>query len=578
DTKWPHVQGLALADPQYLDNDPIELLLGAEVCSTILQEGLRRGGPQSPIAQKTVFGWILSGGCSAESLHGRPSSLHCAADHDLIQLVQTFWEQEREPSPPPLLSPDKEMCETLFTRTVSRTSSGRYVVRLPAERLLAAMERKFTRDGRFRELYTAFMQEFLELQHMSAVHPSDKGQARCYLPHHGVLRDGQPDKLRVVFNGSQRTRSGESLNTKLLVGANLLPSLADVLLRWRWHRFAFVTDIEKMYRQILIHPEDRDHQRVLWRADRKGDVQEFRLNTVTYGLACAPFLTIRTLHQLAEDEGARHPRGAAALRHDCYVDDIVTGAHSLHDAIALQTELRELCTAGGFPLRKWAASHSEILRGVPPNHRLQTPPHSWNNQGHATLGLRWHPKNDQFSFVIRPLTEVALTKRRVLAETARLFDPLGWLAPVIIRAKILIQSAWLQRIDWDTPLPADDVLRWKGLLDELPLFDQIRVNRWLGCDSEDSQLEMHGFADASERGYAAVVYLRSSISNVPSLHLLAAKSRVAPVKQVSVPRLELCAAALLANLAQHLRSTLDLGATPVYLWSDSSVTLHWIQG
>ncbi|GAB1869104.1 Gag-pol polyprotein [Camponotus japonicus] len=333
-----------------------------------------------------------------------------------------------------------------------------------------------------------------------------------------------------------------------------------------------------MFRQILVHPEDRRFQGILWRSNVTDKIREYQLNTVTYGLACAPFLAVRTLRQLATDEEARGPSGALALQRDCYVDDIITGADTLQNAITLQYELRELCMAGGFPLRKWAANDEEILTGIPSEHRLQQTHHSWEGEVHSTLGLRWHPARDDFSFSIQPRIAIKHTKRRVLAETARLFDPLGWLAPVIIRAKILIQSAWLKRLDWDTPLPAEDAQQWQLLLSEFPLLEKLRVKRWLGTSTGTEQVEFHGFADASERGFAAVVYLRVRSADSISVSLLAAKSKVAPVKPVTLPRLELCAAALLANLTCHLRSSLNLLAAPVYLWTDSQVTLYWIKG
>ncbi|XP_029178446.1 uncharacterized protein LOC114946187 [Nylanderia fulva] len=486
-----------------------------------------------PIAQQTSLGWILSGGYDAAATEGHRSTFQCTADHDLADMVRRFWEQEREPVAGTPLTADEARCEDIYVRTVTRTSSGRYMVRLPftsppptslsetrrpAERLLDAMERKGARDRRFGDLYLDFMEEYENLQHME-----------------------------------KRTRSGESLNAHLLTGANLLPALADVLLRWRWHRFVLVTDIEKMYRQILVHPEDCRLQTILWRHNSSDDVHEYELRTVTYGLACAPFLAIRTLHQLAADEEARYPRGVKALRHDCYVDDVVTGADSLEDAIDLQQELRSLCTAGGFPLRKWAANDPQVLTGIPPEHQLQRGPHSWEEESHATLGLRWHPQGDWFSFSIRPRPVTDLTKRRVLAETARLFDPMGWLAPVVIRAKILIQTTWLQRLDWDSPLPDQDAHRWRQLLDQLPLLDNIRVTRWLNTGDDHSQLQLHGKnvnqpIDGKIEGRACQAGVVTSLGT------------------------------LCSSSTYHVRATLGLTTTPVHLWSDSRVTLHWIRG
>ncbi|XP_018405184.1 PREDICTED: uncharacterized protein LOC108781644 [Cyphomyrmex costatus] len=250
--EWPHLKEIPLADPEFMANDPIELLFGAEVCSFILQEGLRKGGPRAPVAQNTLLGWIVSGGCDGATTGGRHP-----------------------------LTPSEQRCEDIFVRSHQRTADGRYAVRLPfaswpttflethksAEHLLTVMERRCDRDPRFGELYHTFLREYEELDHMELLQDSQYFNAqRCYLPHHGVLRESNTStKLRVVFNGSQRTRSGESLNSQLLTGVNLLPSLADMLMRWRWHRYALVTDIEKMYRQIRVLPEDQDYQRILWR-------------------------------------------------------------------------------------------------------------------------------------------------------------------------------------------------------------------------------------------------------------------------------------------------------------------------
>ncbi|KMQ81720.1 hypothetical protein RF55_25447, partial [Lasius niger] len=228
---------------------------------------------------------------------------------------------------------------------------------------------------------------------------------------------------------------------------NLLPALPDVLMRWRVHRYAMVADIEKMYRQILVHPGDRNLQRIVWRSNESETIREYNLNTVTYGLACAPYLAIRTLRQLASDEERTYPQGAAVLRRDTYVDDILTGANTLEEARTIQQQLAQLCTAGGFPLKKWAANADVLLENIPPEHRQQSHPPTWDQDlEHSTLGLQWHPREDAFSFKVIPMETERVTKRTVLSQTARLFDPLGWLAPVVVKAKVLIQSMWLQQL------------------------------------------------------------------------------------------------------------------------------------
>jgi len=304
-----------LADPNFLARDPIDLLLGADVYAIILQEGLKKGSPHSPIAQRTCLGWIISGLAGRRGSETEIATNHCSVDEELSTLVRRFWEQEELPARSTPLSALDEQCEKFFARTHSRSDDGRYVVRLPlattlpnladtrraAIRLLNVMERRFNVDAPFRDLYTQFIEEYRELGHMTEAQPLQEDDVRraCYLPHHGVFKEAsQSTKLRVVFNGSQRTRAGDSLNQCLLVGPNLLPALADVILRWRRHKFVLISDIEKMYRQITVHQDDRNLQRILWRD--KQEIKEYRLNTVTYGLACAPFLAIRTLRQLRD--------------------------------------------------------------------------------------------------------------------------------------------------------------------------------------------------------------------------------------------------------------------------------------
>ncbi|KMQ86784.1 gag-pol protein, partial [Lasius niger] len=593
---WKHLHGLELADPDFQATDPVDILLGADVYAAILDSGVIKGGPREPIAQRTSLGWILSGAIEESTDRTAAHSHSCVVDETLVDLVRRLWEQEEVPRNSPPRTSDELECEELFARTHSRDETGRYVVRLPltddttdfsgtriaARRLLSCMESRFARDLRLHELYQEFMHEYERLDHMSPVDSRETTSAGrvCYLPHHGVMKsvDEKP-KLRVVFNGSSPLPSGTALNNGLRVGPNLLPALPDILTRWRLHKHAMATDIEKMYRQILVHPADRDLQRIVWRRNSTESIQEYRLNTVTYGLACAPFLAIRSLLQLANDEEDRYPLGATALRRNVYVDDILVGADSLSEARELKRQLIQICRAGGFPLKKWSATDPELLEDIPATDKMRADLRVWEpHESHSMLGLRWHPGIDSFSFALREIKSQPTTKRAVLSLTAQLFDPLGWLAPVVVRAKILIQSVWLQGLDWDTPLAPRDAEFWASFKADLLSLDRIRVPRWLSHQAEDS-IELHGFADASERAFAAVLYIRAIGSDgSATVSLVAAKSKVAPVKQVSLPRLELCAAALLASLVHHHRTVIELPITGTHLWSDSTVTLAWIQG
>ncbi|XP_076301650.1 uncharacterized protein LOC143219633 [Lasioglossum baleicum] len=594
--EWPHVQGLTLADPVYHLADPVDILLGADSYNLILLEGVKRGPPHTPVAQEISLGWILTGGVETENRGGAASRNdvpvhHCNVDRELIEFLTRFWEQEEIDCSIPDTADDRR-AEEHFADTHLRRSDGRFMVRLPfdsapglgdsrriAMRTLETMNAKFRRSSEFKRAYTEFLENYESLGHMETMQPQKTSEG-YYLPHHGVLREASSTtKLRVVFNGSMPSSNGKSLNDFLLRGPNLLPNLADALLRWRRYTYVFSADIEKMYRQIVVHPEDRKWQGIVWRPEQEGAIKDYELKTVTYGLACSPYLAIRCLHQLAKAEESNYPLGSHIVLKAVYMDDVLTGANTLSEARSKQRELRELLKAGGFPLRKWAANSKGLLEGLSNDERKGLV--EWDSPTlHSVLGIKWLPSSDCFQVTAVPAPRNAeFTKRAVLSGTAQLFDPLGWLAPVTILAKVLIQSLWLLKVDWDTPLPEKEDLLWRQFQFQLPTLQDIRIPRWLGTRALNQHLEIHGFADASERAYAAVVYSRTiNSAGVPTVSLIVAKSRVAPLKRVSLPRLELCAAFLLAKLVGHVTTVLDWQGVNIHLWSDSSVALSWIQG
>lgn len=230
-------------------------------------------------------------------------------------------------------------------------------------------------------------------------------------------------------------------------------------------------------------------------------MSDFRLNTITYGLASSPYLAIRILHQLAVDEGEDLPGAAEALRREVYMDDIVSGAPTLAEARILRNQLQRLCAAGGFPLRKWAANHPALLEDIPLDHRADQGEADWmRDPDRSVLGLCWNSERDSFALAVGAAVPATITKRSLLASTARLFDPLGWVAPIILKAKLLVQTTWLQQLDWDAPLEGEEASSWSGLVNELPLLEEVRVPRWMCGDIPGSRVEIHGFSDAFERG------------------------------------------------------------------------------
>ncbi|XP_071055024.1 uncharacterized protein [Onthophagus taurus] len=420
--------------------------------------------------------------------------------------------------------------------------------------------------------------EYLALNHMKQV-TTNLEAPHFYLPHHGVVREtSSTTRLRVVFNGSQKTSSGVSLNDCLHTGPKIQNELVDVLLRWRRHPIVFACDIENMYRQILVHENDQPFQRIIWRENPIDDLKSYELTTVTYGLSCAPYMAIRCIRQLYIEKADSQPRGADALQNDTYVDDILSGANDLNQVQELIFELNNVLTSGCFKARKWISNLPEALCSL--HSDLLATSDTLNIESTDTpraLGLLWNNKTDEFVFRLNiDYADSKITKRSVLSFIAKLFDPLGWLSPFIITAKILMQHLWTRNLDWDDLLTDDLAENWKSFINSFRETPVIRVPRWLGVDGGSESVEVHGFADASVSAFGAVVYLRVLNRERVRVTLLLSKTKVAPLKSITIPGLELCAAVLLVRLVKKVLTVLALHHLPVHLWTDSTIALSWI--
>ncbi|XP_076658249.1 uncharacterized protein LOC143362189 [Halictus rubicundus] len=542
-TNLGYLAGLKFADDDPMSSDPIDLLIGADLYGQLLTGELRRRGDDEPIAQSTTLGWILSGPITPSSIPTRIDVHHGAVFERLENSIRKFWEVEAI-TDKPALSPDAELCEHHFQTTHSRSTTGRYIVRLPfkttqpelgdsrsaATRHLLQLENRFRRDKPLADEYREFMQEYESLGHMRRVDSSAIAAPGYYIPHHAVRRDhSETTRTRVVFNASRKTTNGQSLNDLLLSGPKLQQDLTAILMRWRQYEFVYTADVAKMYRQILMHDADVDFQRILWRKQPDEPISEYQLLTVTYGTTSAPYQAIRVLQQLARDEGHNFPLATPIIHEQTYVDDC------------------------GFRLRKWASNAPALLSDIDPSdHGLAGGKDFANGDTLSVLGIAWNPVQD--SSMIR----------------------LDGSPPSLFTAKVIMQQLWQARCEWDDDAPREILKQWNLYCNQLPRVNELSIPRQIASGAIVSR-ELHGFADASTKAYAAVVYQRSIRDNgTVAIGLLTAKTRVAPVKTISVPRLELSAALLRAELLCTVQKALRSYRFDVFCWSDSSITLWWL--
>ncbi|XP_073961981.1 uncharacterized protein [Choristoneura fumiferana] len=599
---WEHLKDLQLADPTYYQPGPIDILLGVEVYNEFIQPGLIKGIPGSPTALQTYLGWILSGKITVgEEVNKNQPFISMHLNVELNEMLQKFWELETIEEESDKLTAEEKRVEEIYEKTTTRDENGRYIVNLtfrndppvlPANSKEIALnrwkttEKRLTKEPKLMEEYNRVLEEYLTLNHMEKIETKEEKDNlnNVYLSHHAVIKEErETSKVRVVFDASCKGSNGVSLNDELMIGPPVLEELRTVILRWRKHRIAFVADVEKMYRQIKIKKDHTDYQRILWRAKIEGPIEEYRLLTVTFGTSCAPYLAIRTLRQTAIDEGFEYPEAKEAILRDFYMDDLLTGRDTENEAITMQKQITKILNSGGFKLQKWCSNSELFMRQLKENQKIDETQtvEIQKKENVKTLGVTWSVKSDTLSIPnkIRVEEDVIMTKRSILSDIASLFDPMGWIAPSIVLAKIFLQKLWKSGISWDEHVPEELQKEWLQYKRELPALRDITLNRWIHTSHNKSTIELHGFADASASAYAAVIYARVVKENGEiKVSLLSAKTKVAPIKTISLPRLELCAATLLSKHLKQIANILEIDIQRVYAWTDSQVALAWIHG
>lgn len=580
-----------MADPLFWKSGPLPLLLGIEVY-TLLLEGSTTRLSRGLISQQSAFGNIVSGRAGnmlftdcARFIERK--SIYVVELREIDKNLQRIWEFE-DLSLCVKKDADHELCEQLFEQSHIIKPDGRHVVKIPlkpnmkelgqsreiALRRFHWLERKGQKDPELWEQYVQFMREYESMGHMVQVQSRSEPTSRhYYIPHHPVK---SANKFRVVFDGSCKTTEKISLNDIQFTGPKLQRDLSETLIRFRRHKYAVSADIVKMYRQIEIAPEQWDLQRIIWRENPKQPEREYCLKVITYGLSSSPYLAVKAMITGAEMWAEQYPEAVQAIKNDFYMDDCITGADSEQQAIKLAKEIELVLDKSKMPLRKWRSNSEQLVQELAGENEAsllfdveeQT----------SVLGIKWMPKDDELALVVRANPSFdELTKRIILSIISRLFDPTGLVAPVLTKAKLLVQELWKSNLNWDDPVSPEITEMWNSLWSSIDSLNQVRIPRWVKTQAK-VQVQLHGFADSSGSAYGCCIYLRAKQADGKlESHLLFAKSKVAPIKAVTIPRLELAAAQVLSQAMAFVRRAMELENVPCFLWTDSSIALQWIQ-
>ncbi|XP_053623554.1 uncharacterized protein LOC128682758 [Plodia interpunctella] len=588
-------KNICLADPKFYQPSEVDMLLGAEIFFDIISPNQIKLGPGLPVLQDSKLGWFIAGplnyNLNLNISHNSNKKIHCNFTKEISDKLSQFWNLEEVQLSKPPMSANDEYCEQHFLNTTKRLENGRFSVMIPfsenpeaalgnsfniAKRQFLNLEKRLNKNPNLKEQYINFIEEYKDLGHLTKIKTPHFGY---FMPHHPVIRDSsETTRLRVVFNASMKTSSNRSLNDIQLVGPVVQDDLFNILIRFRQHQYVLSGDITKHYRQINIDESQRHLQLILWRNDEDSSedlksprpLDTLQLNTVTYGTASAPFLSTRCLIQLANE--CPDQMVSEVIKKDFYVDDLLTGASNELDLKHIYENVTKTLASACFPIRKFRTNCPQIF-----SEQTETQSLDFSKES-SVLGVLWAPNTDTLRFSINlDFEKTTITKRLMLSNTCKIFDPLGLLSACTITLKILLQDIWQLKLEWDDPVPSNIIKKWESLTRQLNSLLSLSIPRFALCSLPVST-EIHCFVDASQSAYAACVYLRSTdANNVITIHLLSSKTRVAPLKSVTIPRLELCAALLGSRLVSKICNALRCKIKTKIYWSDSTITLGWIR-
>jgi hypothetical protein len=368
--------------------------------------------------------------------------------------------------------------------------------------------------------------------------------------------------------------------------------MQDIVIRFRSRRVALVADMEKAFLQIEVDEGDRDVLRFIWVEDPTANLLKFKIfrwKRVVFGVTSSPFhLAAVIQHHLSLQE-SEHPEVVRMLKRNCFVDDVIIGTENRVMGLKIAEEATEIAAKAGMPLRRWRTNDAELqesLAKLNQDERVEETM-EFNNDQMKVLGTGWHRASDCLTFSTATLIEYCATVRHlsclrtILSIAARVYDILGLISPVIITIRILMQNLWKLKLSWDEEVTEPVKKEFWSWVDQLNLLSTIKIPRWYhhGLPNKIANQQLHLFCDSSTKAYGAVGYLRSEDEdgNV-IISIVLSKVRVAPVKQITLPRLELLGGHVAVKVASAIKVALEIEQIETFYWTDSQASLAWIKG
>ena len=582
----------------YRGKGPVDLLIGIDHARMHTGETRQAG---HLVARKSPLGWVVFGGTSQDAPEAsRTLHVKYTSPVDLTD----FWTTEAMGvAITPCLCPANKLSqiereEAKIIESSCQKNGNQWVVSYPWKRdpallpdnkslaikKLEATERRLKKNLEHAQAYDKQMVEMNEMAFSRKLSKQEfegyRGPVH-YISHHEVLRpESKSTPVRIVFNSSAVFR-GHRLNDYWMKGPDLLNDLFGVVLRFRENEIAFIGDISKMYHRIRIPEADQHVHRFLWRnlqTDREPDV--YVKTVLTFGDEPAPAMAQIALRKTADEAREDFPEAAQVLKDNTYMDDICDSVCTEEEARELTKCIDSVLETGGFKAKGWLSNKANsntdqeerkeaaILQGV-------------NEE--KVLGVVWNNHTDIFTIKVKPELLLSqepamLSKRTILSQVARIYDPIGFASAFLIRAKIGLQELWEKGVGWDEKLPSETQEKWTNLFQEMKSLNGTSFERCLTPPYAVGRPVLCVFSDASEDAFGSCAYARWQLSSGEyDLRFIAAKSRVAPLKRLTIPRLELQGAVLASRLCKTIVDESRFQFEKVILFLDSKIVLAWIR-
>ena len=470
-TRLPHIMGITLAHP-VTDDDNFELsiLIGTDYYWTFVEDQVIRG--EGPTAVASKLGYLFSG-----PLHGissTPALFHVSAQVPAeATTIEQFWNIESTGTQPTMKDPDKEFLESYMKTSITCQQDGSYSLKFPWKenhpilpanyniccKRTRSLARRLAQTPDTCKIYGNIISEQLTRGFIEQVQPTSATDTH-YILHHPVKKESLMTPIKIVYDCSCRlSHTHPSLNDCLTVGPTLLNDMCSILHRFRLHKYGISTDIEKAFIHVTLDEKDRDYTRFLWLSnptDPESVFNTYRFKSVSFGSVSSPFMLHAALHFHLQKHSSSITTDIAS---NLYVGNVIIGCATETAAVNYYTEARRILSKAKFNLRSRASNSEQVtkLTGV----------HD-SNATTKVLGLQWHTSSDIISLASQiTVKQTTFTKREILQSASAIFDPLGFITPVTIKAKILLQQLWKLRVDWDELLNTDLQDTWYKIAQDI---------------------------------------------------------------------------------------------------------------